>query len=92
MQDYPANRFRILAVDDGSTDSTGSIIAALAERFPAISLLRGTPLESGWTGKCQACWQAAKAVNSSAEYVCFIDADMHAEPLLLRSTVRAAQM
>jgi chlorobactene glucosyltransferase len=89
-QDYPANRFKILVVDDGSTDSTGSIIAGLAECFPAISVLRGMPLEPGWTGKCQACWQAAKAVDSAPEYLCFIDADMRADPLLLRSTVRAA--
>lgn len=90
VQDYPQTRFSILVVDDGSSDRTASIVTALAERFPAISLLRGMPLESGWTGKCQACWQAAKATDPHVEFLCFIDADMHAEPSLLRSTVKAA--
>src|SRR5438270_2227788 len=89
-QDYAKDRFSIVVVDDGSSDRTASIIEALAERFPVISLLRGIPLQSGWTGKCQACWQAAKAAELRVEYLCFIDADMSAEPLLLRSTVTAA--
>ena len=89
-QDYPKDRFSILVVDDGSSDRTASIIEALAERFPMISLLHGIALQPGWTGKCQACWQAAKAAEPRVEYLCFIDADMGAESLLLRSTVKAA--
>src|SRR2546423_400744 len=89
-QDYSKDRYSILVVDDGSSDRTASIVEVLAERFPVISLLHGIPLQSGWTGKCQACWQVAKAAEPRVEYLCFIDADMAAEPRLLRSTVKAA--
>ncbi len=89
-QDYPKDRFKVVAVDDGSSDDTPRIIAQMAESHPVISLLHSPPLQEGWTGKCQACWRGANAADPDTEYLCFIDADMRAEPALLRTTVQAA--
>ena len=43
----------------------------------------------GWLGKPHACWRGAE--GATADWLCFIDADMRAEPLLLASAVRAAE-
>jgi glycosyltransferase involved in cell wall biosynthesis len=44
-QDYPADRYEILAVDDGSIDDTPSVVEALAQAHskPRLSLLRQPP-------------------------------------------------
>ena len=90
LQDYPKDRYSVLAIDDGSSDETAAIIATLAESFPFISLLHSPPLAEGWTGKCQACWQGTMAAAPDTEYLCFIDADMRSQPSLLRTTVTTA--
>jgi cellulose synthase/poly-beta-1,6-N-acetylglucosamine synthase-like glycosyltransferase len=46
-QCYPAGRFRVLVVDDESTDDTAGIIAAMAEQNVRLSLLRSPPLPPG---------------------------------------------
>jgi len=89
-QTYPGDRLSIFAVDDSSFDGTPAIIAGFAEKFPHLSFLRSPVLEPGWTGKCQACWVGSRAVPAATEWLCFIDADMRAEPLLLASAVEAA--
>jgi chlorobactene glucosyltransferase len=89
-QDYPRDSLAIIAVDDGSSDGTPLIVSRMADTDSMISLLRSPPLMEGWTGKCQACWHGANAADRDTEYLCFIDADMRAEPMLLRTTIRAA--
>ena len=89
-QDYPKDRYSVLAIDDGSSDETASIIAEFANSFPFISLLHSPPLAEGWTGKCQACWQGTIAASPDTAYFCFIDADMRTQPSLLRTTVATA--
>ena len=89
-QHYPPERFSILVVDDGSSDDTPAIVADFAARYANIRLLHSPLLEPGWTGKCQACQTGANAADPHAEFVCFIDADMRVQPLLLRSAVAAA--
>ncbi len=89
-QNYPSDRLRIVVIDDGSSDGTPAIVTGLAGQFPMIRLLHSPPLGDGWTGKCQACWEGARAVDPDTDYLCFIDADMRAEPDLLRSTIAAA--
>ena len=90
-QSYPTENLRILVVDDESDDGTDRIVGAIADRNPRqVSLLRSGPLRSGWTGKTQACWTGASAAGA-AEWLCFVDADMRAEPDLLASAVAAAR-
>lgn len=89
-QDYPADVLSILAVDDSSTDGTPQLIAELAAHNPSLHALRSPALGEGWTGKCQACWVAAQSVQPDIEWLCFIDADMRAEPQLLASALAAA--
>ena len=81
---------RIVVVDDQSTDSTASLAAAFAERDPHIRALRAPALPPGWTGKCHACSIGACAVPT-ADWLCFLDADVFAEPLLIASAVNAAE-
>lgn len=89
-QDYPAGRLHLLAVDDESADATPAIIQSLADEHPHLALLRSGALSKGWTGKSQACWIGARAAPADAEWLCFIDADMRAESLLLASAAKAA--
>src|ERR1700722_19890254 len=48
--------WELLVVDDGSTDRT----RAIAEGFAAVTVIDPAKLETGWTGKANACWTAAQ--------------------------------
>jgi glycosyltransferase involved in cell wall biosynthesis len=61
--------WELLLVDDGSTDATRSIALA----FVGVTVLDPAPLESGWTGKANAVWTAAK--KARGEWLLFTDAD-----------------
>lgn len=87
-QDYPADRFEVIVVNDHSTDGTGEIVAELARRDGRIRLVEGSELPPGWTGKCNACWQGAQAARHP--WLCFVDADTAAEPALLSAAMHAA--
>lgn len=89
-QRYPVSRFDLIVVDDESTDDTASIVQWLAESNAKLTLLRSPALPRGATGKSHACWIGARAVPAHSEWLCFIDADVRAEPLLLASALRAA--
>lgn len=90
-QDFPPERCALVVVDDQSADGTAEIAERLSHTHPRIRLLRSPPLPSGWTGKSHACWLGAQALAAAPEWLCFIDADMRAEPGLLASTVGLAQ-
>ena len=90
-QSYPRRRISVVVVDDGSLDGTGEIVQAMAATEPRLSLLRSPPLPPGWTGKSHACWIASRAVPPQVEWLCFIDADMRAEPPLIESAVASAR-
>lgn len=73
QQDY-AN-LQILAVDDRSTDATGTIMEALAAENPEkLRVLHIAELPSGWLGKTHAMAFAARHVTS--DYLLFTDADI----------------
>ena len=67
--DDPDRRVEVLVVDDGSTDSTASLIGAWQERCPQVRLLR----HEQNTGKGWAVRTGMLAAD--CEYVLFMDAD-----------------
>jgi chlorobactene glucosyltransferase len=90
QQTYPTSRLRIVMIDDHSSDATFVIATALAQLCPSISVFRSPSLPPQWVGKSHACWIGAQAVAPDTEWLCFIDADVWAEPDLLASAVAAA--
>jgi hopene-associated glycosyltransferase HpnB len=79
-QDY-AGPFRVILVDDNSTDGT----AALAGADPKLTIITGQPKPPGWSGKLWALSQGVAA--SSAEILFFADADITHDPRHLSSLV-----
>jgi cellulose synthase/poly-beta-1,6-N-acetylglucosamine synthase-like glycosyltransferase len=73
-QDYPG--FEIVAVDDRSTDDTGSILDQLALENPKLRAMHipAGELPGGWLGKCNALWKATRDVDS--EWLFFVDSDV----------------
>ncbi|HKF10728.1 MAG TPA: glycosyltransferase family A protein [Xanthobacteraceae bacterium] len=89
-QRYPASRLVVLVVDDESTDDTALIVQALAEVNAHLQLLHSPALPRGTTGKSHACWIGAQSVPADTEWLCFLDADVRADPVLLASAVHLA--
>lgn len=69
---------RVIVVDDRSEDSTGAIVAEVAEKDARVSLMRIDMLPAGWMGKSHAMWCAAK--RATTDWLLFIDADCHLLP------------
>lgn len=68
----------VVVYDDGSTDATGRIVAALAAEDARVVAARTTPLPPGWNGKQHACWQMS--AQARGEWMLFTDADVRFEP------------
>ena len=62
--------FEIIVLNDHSTDSTASKLAA----YPQINLVEGAPLPNGWLGKVWACHQLSQ--TATGEILVFLDADV----------------
>lgn len=77
----------VLVLDDGSSDGTGPILAALAARHPELRVLAGRPLPAGWVGKNWACAQLAS--QASGEVLVFTDADVWWRPGALGAVLAA---
>ena len=78
-QDYPD--FRVVAVDDRSTDGTGAVLDELAREHPqrvrAIHIPKDG-LPDGWLGKCHALHFASRDVEG--EWLLFVDSDVTLQP------------
>src|SRR5205823_3376889 len=89
-QDYPGP-FRIVLVDDGSTDGTGATARALADS--RLAVLTGRPRPAGWSGKLWAVAQGvaeATRTGSTAdapELILLTDADIVHDPRHLSALV-----
>ncbi len=84
--DYPV--FEIIAIDDRSTDGTGSIICDLAKRDSRIRPLIIHELPKGWLGKNNALHQGSQMAQG--EYLLFTDGDVLFEPSALKQSIRYA--
>ncbi|MFO1027727.1 MAG: glycosyltransferase [Acetobacteraceae bacterium] len=75
-QDY-AGPYRVILVDDGSTDGTGDMARALAD--PRLTVLSGAPRPAGWSGKLWAVHQGVTAAGD-ADLLLLTDADILHDP------------
>ncbi|MGB0682531.1 MAG: glycosyltransferase [Magnetovibrionaceae bacterium] len=86
-QDYPGN-FRIVVVDDHSTDGT----AAAAGQDDRLTVISGTDLPEGWTGKLWAVHQGiAKAGETEPAFLLLTDADITHDAGNLKRLVMKAE-
>ena len=83
-QDY-AGRFRVILVDDNSTDGTASLAGAASN----LTILTGQPKAPGWSGKLWALSQGIAA--GSAPVLLFTDADILHDPRHLATLVAKMQ-
>ncbi|TCM16055.1 hopene-associated glycosyltransferase HpnB [Novosphingobium sp. PhB165] len=83
-QDYPG-RFRILLVDDSSSDGTGAVARALGS--DRVEVLTGKPLAQGWTGKLWALQQGIEKAGTAPVWLWLTDADIAHAPDTLRTLV-----
>lgn len=84
-QNYP--NFEIIVLDDRSDDGTWEILQSWERTHPRVRALRGTPLPTGWVGKCFACHQLSLCAHG--ELLLFTDADTVYAPTALSSAVSA---
>jgi hopene-associated glycosyltransferase HpnB len=93
-QDYPGP-FKVILVDDSSSDGTADIARAEAERLgqaDRLDILTGEPLAAGWTGKLWAVHQGvAQAEADEPKYLLLTDADIGHTPDNLRALTARAE-
>ncbi|PSP15907.1 MAG: glycosyl transferase [Cyanobacteria bacterium QS_8_64_29] len=81
--DYPAHRYEVWAIDDGSTDGTGALLDAMADERAQLQVLHRPIGAQG--GKSGALNQALG--RARGEIVAVFDADARVSPELLRWVV-----
>ena len=67
------SNFKIIVVNDRSTDNTGNILTALQKDFP-LEIINIETLPPGWLGKNHALFSGF--IRSAEEYMLFTDADV----------------
>jgi len=83
-QDYPG-RFRVILMDDSSSDGTADIARALGS--DRVEVVRGLPLAPSWTGKLWAVSQGVERAGSAPTWLWLTDADIEHAPDTLRTLV-----
>lgn len=80
----------VVVLDDGSTDATPRLLAALRAEWPRLRVVTGQPLPSGWAGKAWACWQLASR-HARHDWLLFVDADVRLAPDAAARALAAAR-
>ena len=86
------SNYEVIAVNDRSTDATGSRMDEVAASAAAHGLLRVVhvaELPSGWMGKTHAMWTAA--AQATGDWLLFTDADVLFKPDSVRRVVAYAE-
>jgi hopene-associated glycosyltransferase HpnB len=88
-QDYPGS-FRVVLVDDVSSDGTASVALALDPHGVRLIVVHGTGPPPGWVGKV---WAIAQGLASAEDptYLLFCDADVAFDQESLTALVRVAE-
>jgi hopene-associated glycosyltransferase HpnB len=92
-QDYRGD-FRVVLVDDESSDGTAELAAAAAAagRADRLTIRRGAPVPPGWTGKLWAMRQGVEAARAlRPDYLLLTDADIVHGPGNLSELVARAE-
>jgi cellulose synthase/poly-beta-1,6-N-acetylglucosamine synthase-like glycosyltransferase len=86
--DYPD--FRVVFVDDQSTDNTAEVCRKLEGLHPHLTVIHNTQSpRDGWVGKTWAVHQAEPFMREG-DYLLFTDSDLEFRPDCLRQMVRLA--
>ena len=91
-----AGTFRIIMVDDDSSDGTADIARRRAAELNAadrLQVIDGAPLPRGWTGKLWAVKQGVEAAQAAAnppDYILLSDADIVYAPEVVSALVARA--
>ena len=82
--DYPG--YRVIVINDRSTDGTAGILQRMQQDNPKLSLITVEKLATGWLGKNHALYQGYRA--STEEWMLFTDADVKFEPQALKKAMQ----
>ncbi|MFP3940159.1 MAG: glycosyltransferase [Thermoanaerobaculia bacterium] len=92
---------RLVAIDDGSTDRTPEVLAALARESGRLQVVSAGPLPPGWRGKVHALEAGRRALAGASgraaapsgdpEWLLLTDADTRHHPDLLARAVATAE-
>jgi len=89
-QDYPGT-FRIVLVDDGSSDGTAGFAQEAAQGSDRLTVIAGSPPPAGWTGKLWAMRGGVEQAGEAPDYLWFTDADIAHAPDTLRALVARSE-
>jgi hopene-associated glycosyltransferase HpnB len=87
-QDYPG-RLRVVLVDDGSSDGTAAIAAALVGAGQRLTVIAGAARPHGWAGKLWAVHQGVAATDEAL--LLLTDADITHDPRHVATLVAQAE-